>query len=114
MKKLILTLSSVAILATTLQASDKVCPAGYKLPTEAEFNALSMSNISDAFNELKLTLAGRRNRTNASVYADGNYAYYWTSDVSASNIRFIHFTSISARFYSDNRAYGFSVRCKKI
>ena len=114
MKKLVLSLTALAVLSISSQASDKICPIGFAVPTEAQLDDLDFKNAQDAFNKLKLTLSGYRNRSDAALHAVGSYGYYWTSSVSDSNARSLYFNASSATFYSYNRAYGFAVRCRKM
>ena len=100
------------------------CPSGYRLPTEAEFNAERLSwttdNAAGAFaSPLKLPMAGWR------YDRDGSFkigcGYYWSSTVSVfeSQSRFLWFSSspsiqgFSAEILSYYRGAGFSVRCVK-
>lgn len=94
------------------------CPTGYRLPTEAEFNAelasWSSNNSAGAFNSpLKLTSAGYRHRDNGLIYAIGTSGYYWTSTVDGANSRNLYFDDVNAHMTSLNRGLGFSVRCIK-
>ena len=92
------------------------CPAGYRLPTDAEWNAernsWSSNNASGAFNSpLKLPMAGYRSYLSGWLLGVDSNGVYWSSTVSGSNARYLSFYSSVADVYSDNRAYGFSVRC---
>jgi len=96
------------------------CPSGYRLPTEAEWEAERLSwssnNAIGAFDSpLKLPLAGGRFRSNSSLYDVGSSGTYWSSTVSGSYSRILHFlgTSSGTGMESGYRASGFSVRCIK-
>lgn len=95
------------------------CPSGFRIPTEAEWDAERASwgsqNAAGAFGSvLKLTVGGDRSRINGSIVNIGNSGYYWSSTVNVTNACNLYFNSSSA--YTNNclvRAYGFSVRCIK-
>ncbi|MDI6401167.1 FISUMP domain-containing protein, partial [Balneolaceae bacterium ANBcel3] len=94
------------------------CPAGFRLPTEAEWEAergsWSSSNASGAFaSPLKLPLAGYRFHSIGSLRNVGSLGYYWSSTVSGSLARFLYFSSSDANMLSNYRALGYSVRCTK-
>jgi uncharacterized protein (TIGR02145 family) len=94
------------------------CPNGYRVPTETELNTERSNwdpiDASGAYaSPLKLTVAGYRTNSNGMLANVGSYGYYWSSTVSGTNARILHFGSSFANMYSSNRAYGFSVRCIK-
>lgn len=98
--------------------TNKPCPGGYRLPTEAELDAeresWSSNDASGAFNSpLKLTLAGGREYDNGSIGAEGTCGYYWTSSVDGTFSRLLFYNSTNASMISYYRATGFSVRCIK-
>jgi uncharacterized protein (TIGR02145 family) len=92
------------------------CPVGYRLPTEAEWNAerasWSRSNPVGAFDSpLKLPLAGNRIQRSGLVEAMDSYGAYWSSSVSGTNARGLGFYGNIAAMHLTNRAFGVSVRC---
>jgi uncharacterized protein (TIGR02145 family) len=95
------------------------CPTGYRIPTEAEWDAERLSwtggnNATGAFaTPLKLPMAGRRNFFDGSLGNVGTSGYYWGSPVSGTGSRLLLFNSSDSGMYDDRRAYGFSVRCIK-
>ena len=94
------------------------CPIGYRLPTDAEWEAergsWSSNNAAGAFNSpLKLPVAGSRSLNSGSVDLVGSYSYYWSGTVSGTLARDLFFSSSYAYMLSFNRAFGFSVRCLK-
>ncbi len=94
------------------------CPAGYRLPTDAEWDAerlsWSINNAAGAYaSPLKLPVAGGRSSSNGSLSYVGSYGYYWSSTVSSTSSRYLHFDSTNAGMYTSYRASGFSVRCLK-
>lgn len=90
-------------------------PPGWRIPTEAEWDAERQSwssNDSDgAFaSPLKLPSAGFRGN-NGSVGNAGSNGYYWSSTVDGSYASYLYFDSSNANMYSYRRAYGYPVRC---
>ena len=95
------------------------CPTGYRIPTEAEWDAERLSwtgnNATGAFaSPLKLPVAGVRNNSSGSVNLVGSYGWYWSSTVSSTSARNLGFNSFNAiAMITNYRASGFSVRCLK-
>ena len=94
------------------------CPSGYRLPTEAEWQAERASWISDdadgaIASPLKLPVAGGRDYSDGSLYSVGTSGYYWSSTVSGSDARNLSFSGSDAFVYTGARAYGYTVRCLK-
>ncbi len=92
------------------------CPAGYRLPTEAEWQeerqSWASNDASGAFaSPLKLPMAGYRNYSSGSLFDVGSYGNYWSSSVSGSYARALYFNSSFAAMDSSYRAFGDSVRC---
>ncbi|MDR1882090.1 MAG: hypothetical protein LBR26_04830 [Prevotella sp.] len=105
------------------------CPAGWRVPTEAELTVLnsrySTANIegaatstirlripADDGESLYLPAAGGRNYGSSGAwYILGTYGYYWSSTVSGANARGFYFDSGSSNMGPNGRGYGRSVRC---
>lgn len=94
------------------------CPSGYRLPTEAEWNAERQSwispNAAGAFASLlKLPVAGRREQL--QLYRVGSRGFYWSSTASdlVDGARHLKFESGTAGMFSFGHAHGVSVRCIK-
>jgi len=92
-------------------------PPGFRLPTEAEWNAERLSwsgdNSSSAFGSvLKLTATGYR-VNNGSFNQSGTHGRYCSSSVSGTSQRYLFFDNRQTLFESTIRAFGFSVRCIK-
>lgn len=90
------------------------CPVGYRIPTDAEWDAERLSWVSSddagAFASfLKLPVAGNRNH-NGLITSLG-YGFCWASTITGNNARSIHYYTGVAGGANDNRGYGFSVRC---
>ncbi len=97
------------------------CPPGYRLPTEAEWDAerqsWSSNDAAGAFaSPLKLPVAGVRNPSNGSLGLVGNISGYWSSSdlfVGSGASRYLFLFSNGALMESNSRANGLSVRCIK-
>ncbi|CAK7039823.1 MAG: hypothetical protein PARBA_01310 [Parabacteroides sp.] len=103
------------------------CPAGWRVPTMAEWVAIGADNSStgktysdnilkiSAANSLELPLpaAGYRHVNDGSSYNQGSVGYYWSSSVPSggTNARYVGFYSATFSQSTYNRANGFSVRC---
>jgi hypothetical protein len=90
------------------------CPAGFRVPTIAEWEAeTNITNIATAFEKLKLVVAGKRQNSDATLGNAGTGAGYWSATVNGTDANSRGFNSISTNSNSDNRGSGFSVRCLK-
>ena len=94
------------------------CPNGYRLPTEAEWNAERLSwssnNAAGAFSStLKLPVAGNRNLLTGMLEEVGSSVDYWSSTVAGEFSRGMFISSSNAGMRSSRRAFGYSVRCIK-
>ena len=111
-------------------ANQGPCPAGYHVPTVAEWATADAFNGGAATNggttvgwdnntetyesALKLPSAGRRDRINGLLDYQGTIGNYWSSTVDAPYARYLYFGSTAAHTISSyERAYGFTVRCLK-
>jgi hypothetical protein len=101
-----------------VSGTNNPCPSGYRLPTEAEWNAERLSwstnNAAGAFaSPLKLPVAGYRDGSLGSLGTVGSNGYYWSSTVSSAYSRNLLFGSGNAFVSTNGRANGGSVRCLK-
>lgn len=95
------------------------CPIGYRVPTEAEFDAESLTwtggaNATGAIaSPLKLTQAGHRDESNGSLISVGTFSRYWSSTIGGTDSRFFAFDNSFVYFGQGRRARGGSIRCIK-
>ena len=102
------------------------CPTGYRIPTEAEFNAeianFSSQDTAGAFaSNLKLPANGFRDGSLGTIGNTATTGYYWTSTVStgtgvtrARNVNFVSTAGTNtAELNHGARSSGFAVRCIK-
>lgn len=97
-------------------AALKVCPAGWRLPTDEEWGALSAAAAIDDSLRAKFPAPPTGYRSNNGTFSGASgYAYFWTAteyvayDAPTGILRF-------SRTYhpdEDYKGYGFSVRCVK-
>jgi uncharacterized protein (TIGR02145 family) len=94
------------------------CPAGYRLPTEAELDderqEFPTQNAAGAFESvLKLPRAGYRNGRDGLLDTVDSRGYYWSSTVSGSGAVIMYLRGNNILVNVFDRADGLSVRCLK-
>ena len=103
------------------------CPAGWRVPTMAEWVTIGADNSSTGKTysdnilkisaasgpQLLLPAAGYRYNSVGSSNNQGSDGYYWSSSVPSGNTsaRNVYFYSAAFSQSTGSRAYGFSVRC---
>lgn len=96
------------------------CPAGFRIPTAAEWTDENLGTAADAYIQLKLTFGGSRTPSSGLFASVGVFGRYWASDVgpviptSAGNYTSKSLTLESTReaaLYDYPRGVGFSCRC---
>jgi uncharacterized protein (TIGR02145 family) len=99
-----------------LYSVNNPCPQGWRLPTQAEFQAENITDRQTAFaSTLRLPVGGFRSQVDANIYNASSEGYYWTStiNVSNNNINRLQFTATGVSSSTVFRAHGMSVRCIK-
>jgi len=101
-----------------VSGTNNPCPSGYRLPTDAEWEAERLSwgsnNSAGAFaSPLMLPVAGYRYYSNGSLIVVGSRGHYWSSTVDGTYSRNLAFFSSLADMDGSYRASGLSVRCLK-
>jgi len=99
----------------TVVGANNSCPAGYHVPTYAEWNAeLSyITNSATAYSTLKLPMAGFRHFTGGVLTETGTSDRYWSSSIAGGTGAYGLYITSSGQLQSNSRAHGFSVRCIK-
>jgi len=101
-----------------VSGTNNPCPEGYRLPTEAEWDAerqsWSSNDAAGAFaSPLKLPVAGYRKSSDGSLSNVGSNGYYWSSTVDGMRSWYLLFTGYNTNIYKSARATGVAVRCIK-
>ncbi len=108
-----------------VSGTNNPCPAGFRLPTEAEWDAELLSWASNdaagAFGSpLKLTVGGFRHYNVGMLDAVDALGFYWSSTTLidgdlylVKTLRIAGSGGGSTHIYSEHRGYGVSVRCIK-
>ena len=94
------------------------CPAGFRLPTAAEWAteqaSWSSQNAAGAFaSPLKLVMTGYRRSYNGMLSAVGDSGSYWSNTVTGIYSLYLQFGASTTYIPSATRADGQSIRCLK-
>ena len=112
------------------KTADDPCPAGFRVPTETQWNGVrvnnSQSNVGSSWSSsatnyttgknfgsaLFLPAAGYRDSSTGTLFNRGNRGYYWSSTEHGTGSAWtLRFLSGGAVVVIDLRTYGFSLRC---
>ena len=110
---------------TTWEATKDPCPAGWQVPTQAQFNALIAFDLGwdatkkgrkfgSGANIIFLYAAGYRSAFDGALFDTNLEGSYWTNEeAGATNAYCRCFTSSSNTSYNSSKAFGYSIRCVK-
>ena len=109
------------------------CPAGFRVPTNAQWAAVIANNTrsstgswaagtanfgsaihwgpNESTKNLTLPAAGYRSASNGALTGRGSTGYYWSSTEGGTTANYLYFGSSVASTGNNTRTYGFSVRC---
>jgi hypothetical protein len=101
-----------------VSGTNNPCPTGFRIPTEAEWQAerasWSSSNGAGAFaSPLKLPAGGQRLDGDGSLANVGSLGNYWSSTIDGTSSKVCGFLSFYSYVGANYRASGNSVRCIK-
>ena len=111
---------------TSREATDSICPKGWKLPTSHNSNSGSFQALMNAYS-ISSNTAGSTAITQTPLYFNpsgfvlsgslrdaGNYGYYWSS-TAYSSTSYAYYLAFGSGYVNPSgysyRYYGFSVRC---
>ena len=94
-------------------ATSDICPSGWRLPTQAEFNTLKSTYTTGATLTASPFLGVYGGYySNSSFYNGGSSGYYWSSTANYSSYAYsLYFYSSYAAVNYDYKYNGASVRC---
>lgn len=98
---------------------NNVCPAGWHVPTQGEWQAENLNTIQDAYTKLNITVGGTRSAVDGRFSQTLDNGAYWTSSIFTGTFQ----TAFSFNFVNNGfapfpstinpNANGLSVRCIK-
>jgi uncharacterized protein (TIGR02145 family) len=112
------------------KTSSDPCPAGYRVPTKAQWDGLIANNTMTAVgsswtddptnyssgmkfgNDLLLPTAGVRFFNNGALFFRGTTGYYWSSTEDVNNLAWaVGFDNMNNNTVNESRLFGTTIRC---
>ena len=92
---------------TQANATQDICPKGWRLPTYSEQSGITGVNYVSDFSPV---YSGTY--SSGALYDTGSYGYWWSATAYNSYLQYLlYYNSGSLNTRNDGKSYGFSVRC---
>ena len=88
-----------------------ICPIGFKVPTNDELEAESITSRQEAYDVLKLPLAGERDKLTGALEDKGVFAKLWSSSVTSNKAITYKYLDSSRQIAFTKHSYGNTIRC---
>lgn len=100
--------------SNSTEASQDICPKGWRLPTYNEQTSIAGGSGWQTVNQVAFTPVAAGDYSNGYLGGSGSYGYWWSSTASATTNRHRLYYRTGRGLYQvngDGRLYGYSVRC---